>query len=222
MRPRSRKRSSDLLGRTAGSVVDRQAVGSSSSLPCVRRSARSSCAWRGSRERVDAADHDLELARGDGAEQLADHRRSGRAAGAVHQPEADHRRLSPHQVPGRHLVLLARGDPEGDHAPERGERAQRGSKPRRRSSRARRRPARRRLPRGSPSFRSSARESTVASAPSRSTSSRFSALEASADHPRAGPLGELHGEAPGPAGSRLDHDRLARLEPARDGRARER
>ena len=52
---------------------------------------------------------------------------------------------------GRDLVLLARGDPEGDHAPERGQRPQaRLEGRRRRSSRAPRRPARRRWPRGSP------------------------------------------------------------------------
>ena len=53
----------------------------------------------------------------------------------------------------------------------------------------------------------------MASAPSRSTSSRFSSLEASPITLRPGPLGELHRERAGAAGGGLDDDRLARLDP---------
>ena len=93
-------------------------------------------------ERVDVADDDLELARGDGAEQVGDHRRDLVAArDQVHEPEADHGARVSQQVPGVDLVRLAGGDPEGDQAAERGQRPQAGLEGRRRrSSRARRRP----------------------------------------------------------------------------------
>ena len=66
--------------------------------------ARSSWARRASRQRIDAADDDLELARGDGAEQVGDHRRDLVAArDQVHEPEADHCARVSQQMPGARL-----------------------------------------------------------------------------------------------------------------------
>ena len=166
----------------------------------VRRSGdRPRARARASRQRVDAADHDLELAGGDGAEQVADHRRDQRRGAASRctsqKPITDFGVAQ--QVAGRDLVAArgrrSRRRPSARTAPAPQSSASKAAPPL--ICEHRRRPARRRWPRGSPPSRSSARESTVASAPSRSTSARFSSLEASAITLAAGALGELDGEA---------------------------
>ena len=89
----------------------------------MRRAIRSSWARGGLRQWVDVVDRDLELTGGDGAEQLADHRRREVAAGQqVDEPEADHGLGAAQQGRGGNLALLARSDAEDDHPTQRRQR----------------------------------------------------------------------------------------------------
>ena len=186
-------------------------------MPLVRRPISSSWARAASDERVDAADRHLAAApaaTAPSSSPIIGTARSRRAQ-QVDEPEADHRPSSrAAEPPCDDLALLARGDcrrrPSAPAAPA--PRARRRRR-RRRSCGGPRRPARRRWRRGSPRAGPRPRESTVASAPSRSTNARFSSLEARPITFAPARLASCTERRAGAAGGGLDHDRLARLDP---------
>ena len=137
----------------------------------------------------------------------------------MHEPEADHGARVSHQMArsksGSARARRSRRRPSARTARAYGGRPR---TPRRRSSREPRRPA------GPPfasmiaSPRSSARESTAASAPRRAASARFSSVEARRDDPPApARFASCTASVPVPPARRLDDDRLARLEAGDSG-----
>ncbi len=185
---------------------------------------RSSWALAGVRERVDPADHDLEVAGGDRREELLDSlAQLVRAGEEVHEPEADDRAARRHQLAGVDRVRVARGDPEGDEAAERRQRREagvEGAPPAISSTTSTRSP-----PFASMicSFRFSARLSTAASAPRRIASSRFSSDDASAmTRPAPNRFASCTASVPVPPPGGADDHGFARLEPGGDAQHRAR
>ncbi len=142
-------------------------------------------------------------------------RSSSRAPEQVHEPEADHCAAGPHQVDVSNLHRLARGESVRDQATERSQRRQaRLERFAARSSRARRPPALPALASRIAASRSSARESTAASAPRRSASSRLSSDDARAiTRPAPMRFASCTASEPVPPRRGLDDHRLAVLEP---------
>ena len=155
------------------------AVGSSVTLPVVRRAARSDLRPPRLGERIGGPRDDAQLAAGDPREQvrerLVDHRR---APEAVKQPEADDRPRAAHDVAAADRVGLTRGDPVRDDPAERRERVVERSNT---SPPAISKTTSTGWPRfasTSRSVRPSGAPSTATSAPSSSASSRFASVEA--------------------------------------------
>src|SRR3954447_9431144 len=165
-------------------------------------------------ERVDLPDRNRQLACGDRREEVLDHRPQQVEAGnQVGEPESDHRLRAAQQRGGGDLALLARGDPEDDHPPQRSEDSHL-------------------LVEGLAAAHVEDGVDAVAAVGladrlpevlgagvdgglGAETLDQLALLRAGgeADHLRPRALGELHGERAGTAGGGLDDDRLARLDP---------
>ena len=192
--------------------------GSSSSLPLVRRAGEVLVRAARLGERVDAADRRprARRRRPRRAARRSSARPASRRGEQVDEPEADHRRRVAQQVRRCETsLLLARGDPEDDHAPERRQRAAARRRRRRRRSSARTAstcspPLASRI--AAP--RSSARESTrrVGAEPRGQLALLLARGERRSPWPPAR-LASCTASVPVPPAARLDDDRLARLEP---------
>ena len=147
----SRRREAELC---EGRLHALTATGSRSSLPLVRRAVEVLVRAARLRQRVDAADDDLELAGGDGRRSSSPiiAATSSRRREQVHEPEADHDARASQQVAGRDLVAArarrSRRRPCARTAPASASVCVEGSAAAHLAGR--RRPARRRWPRGSP------------------------------------------------------------------------